>query len=198
MTLRRAYHSIRLLLIRSESGRAEYLKKKHVLGGVGVGCRWGPWLVPLYPELIILHDNVCVHKSAHIVVHDMMNNFLQRCAPKADFGSIEVLGPVEIHDNVYISMNATVMPNVEIGKNCIISAGAVVTGDIAENSIVAGNPAKVVGRFDAYLALRHINASKNRIFQNQHLPADVAEYAWDAFRKKHNRTNIERDMSCNS
>ena len=191
MRLNRLYHSIRLLLIRTETKRAEYLKKKNVLGGVGENCRWGPWLVPLYPELIILHDNVLVHKTAHIIVHDMMNNFLKRSVKGADFGSIEVLGPIEIHDNVYISMNATILPNVEIGKNSIISIGSVVMDDVPENSIVAGNPAKVVGRFDAYVALRRMNASKNKPFPNQELPKDVADYAWEQFYKKHRRSSNE-------
>lgn len=194
MTLKRAYHSIRLLLIRSEVGRAEYLKKKDILGGVGENCRWGPWLVPLYPELIVLHDNVCVHKTAHIVVHDMINRFLQRSVPNVDFGTGETLGPIEIDDNVYISMYATVMPNVRIGKNCIISAGSVVSGDIEENSIVAGNPAKVIGRFDSYVALRHISAAKNQEFRNQHLSNEAAENAWKIFRKKHKQSKTENEI----
>lgn len=187
MEINRLYHSIRLLLIRSEAKRAAYLKKHKILGGIGDNCRWGPWLVPLYPQLIILHDNVLVHKSARLVVHDMMNRFLYRCVKDVDFGGIEVLGPIEIHDNVYISMNACIMPNVEIGKNCIIGSGSVVTDNVPENSIVAGNPAKIVGRFDAFVALRRMAASKTRRFPNQHLPKDVAEFAWEQFYKKHTK-----------
>ena len=181
------YHSIRLLLIRSELKRAKYLKDHHVLGGIGSNCKWGPWLVPLYPELIVLHDNVCVHKTAHIVVHDMINVFLKKSIPGANFGSGEVLGPIEIHDNVYISMNAMIMPNVRIGRNSIISAGSIVMDDVPENSIVSGNPAKIVGRFDAYVALRRMNASKNQPFPNQHLPKEVAEQAWKHFYQKHRK-----------
>lgn len=185
MTPKRLYHSIRLMFIRSESKKAEYLKRNKILGGVGENCRWGPWLIPLYPELIILHDNVLVHKTAHLTVHDMMNNFLKRCVKNVDFGSIEVLGPIEICNNVYICMNSIIMPNVKIGNNCIISAGSVVTDDVPDNSIVAGNPAKVVGRFDAFVALRRMTASKNRKFRNQHLPKDVADYVWEQFKNKH-------------
>lgn len=187
MRFNRLYHSVRLLLAGGETKKAAYLKRKHLLGGMGDNCRWGPWVLPLYPKLIILHDNVLVHKTAHIVTHDMINNFLSRSVKNADFGSKEVLGPIEIHDNVYISMNAMIMPNVEIGKNCIISACSVVTDDVPENSIVAGNPAKVIGRFDAYVALRRMNASKNLPFPNQDLPEDVADHAWELFYKKHKK-----------
>ena len=187
MTPNRLYHSLRLLLLRSESKRAEYLKKNKILGGIGDNCRWGPWLMPLYPELIILHDNVLVHKTAHLVVHDMMNNFLKRCMKNVDFGSIEALGPIEIGNNVYVSMNSLIMPNVKIGNNCIISAGSVVTNDVPDNSIVAGNPGEVVGRFDAFVVLRRMTASKNKVFRNQHLPKEVADYAWEQFNKKHQK-----------
>ena len=46
-----------------------------------------------------------------------------------------------IGDNVRIGSNATILP-VKIGNNVIIGAGAVVTKDIPDNSIVKGNPAK--------------------------------------------------------
>lgn len=48
-----------------------------------------------------------------------------------------------VEDGVSIGSNATILP-VKIGKNSIIGAGSVVTKDVPENSIVAGNPAKVV------------------------------------------------------
>jgi acetyltransferase-like isoleucine patch superfamily enzyme len=53
-------------------------------------------------------------------------------------------GPVEIGNNVWIGDKATILPGVTIGDNCIVAANAVVTKSIPENSIVAGNPAKVI------------------------------------------------------
>lgn len=38
-----------------------------------------------------------------------------------------------------------VLPNVNIGKNCVIGAGAIVTHSIPDNSVVAGVPARVIG-----------------------------------------------------
>ena len=51
---------------------------------------------------------------------------------------------VNIGDNVWIGDKATILPNVTIGKGCIIAANAVVTRDIPEYSIAAGVPAKVI------------------------------------------------------
>lgn len=184
MTFKRFYHSLRLLTIRDEYKRADYLRIHNIFGGIGEDCQWGPWLLPLYPELIKLGNNVTVHKTAQIVVHDMINNFLQRCNPNVDYGSVEALGPVEINDNVYISMGVIILPNTKIGSNCIISAGSVVHDDIPDNSIVAGNPAKVIGRFDAFAALRKMNSRNNPVFKNQFISQDVSEKAWSLFYNK--------------
>ncbi len=47
-----------------------------------------------------------------------------------------------IEDRVSIGSSATILGGIKIGKNSIIGAGSVVTKDVEENSIVAGNPAK--------------------------------------------------------
>lgn len=48
-----------------------------------------------------------------------------------------------VGENTRIGSNATILP-VNIGKNCIIGAGSVVTKDIPDNSTVCGNPAKIL------------------------------------------------------
>ena len=53
-------------------------------------------------------------------------------------------GPVHIGENVWIGDKVTILPNVKIGKGCIIAANAVVTKDIPEYSVAAGIPAKVI------------------------------------------------------
>lgn len=52
--------------------------------------------------------------------------------------------PINIGNNVFIGMNSIIMKGVSIGNNCVIGAGAVVTKSIPSNSIVAGNPAKII------------------------------------------------------
>ena len=53
-------------------------------------------------------------------------------------------GPVFIGDNVWIGDKATILPNVTIGKGCVIAANAVVTKDVPEYSVVAGVPARII------------------------------------------------------
>lgn len=52
--------------------------------------------------------------------------------------------PLTIGDNVWIGMNAVILPGVSIGSNVVIGANTVVNQDIPNNVIVAGNPCRIV------------------------------------------------------
>ena len=52
--------------------------------------------------------------------------------------------PVKIGNDVWIGANVTILPGVEIGNNVVIAAGAVVTKNIPDNSLVGGVPAKLI------------------------------------------------------
>ena len=52
--------------------------------------------------------------------------------------------PVEIGRNCWIGANCVICPGVHIGNNAVIGAGSVVTEDIPENVVAAGNPCKVI------------------------------------------------------
>ena len=69
--------------------------------------------------------------------------------------------PLKICENVSIGARAIIMPGVgEIGKNAIISAGAVVTQNVPENVVVAGNPAKIVAKVPKsgrHIHVNHVN-----------------------------------------
>lgn len=60
----------------------------------------------------------------------------------------EAVTPVHIKDNAWIGDRATVLKGVTIGENSIVAANAVVTKDVPDNVVVAGNPAKVVKQLD--------------------------------------------------
>lgn len=53
-------------------------------------------------------------------------------------------GPVEINDGSWIGIGVSILPNVRIGRNCVIGAGSVVTHDIPDFSIAVGVPARVI------------------------------------------------------
>jgi maltose O-acetyltransferase len=56
----------------------------------------------------------------------------------------EVAKSITIEDNVWIGGGAILLPGVRIGRNAVVGAGAVVSRDVPANTIVAGNPARVI------------------------------------------------------
>lgn len=56
----------------------------------------------------------------------------------------EYAKPIVIGDNCWLASNVTVCGGVNIGEGCVIGAGSVVTRDIPENSLAAGNPCRVI------------------------------------------------------
>lgn len=97
---------------------------------------------PSHCFLITIGDNVTFAPRVHILAHD---------ASTKRFLGYTKIGLVNIGNNVFIGANSTVLPNVKIGDNCIIGAGCVVTKNIPGNSVVAGNPMRVICTYDEYM-----------------------------------------------
>jgi acetyltransferase-like isoleucine patch superfamily enzyme len=55
-----------------------------------------------------------------------------------------IAGCVEIGDGTFIGTNATILPRLRIGRWVTIGAGAVVTKDVPDFSVVVGNPARII------------------------------------------------------
>ena len=102
------------------------------------------------PYLLEIGNKVQITKGVTILTHGYDWSVF-----KGLYGS--VLGKAQkvvIGDNVFVGRNATIMGNVHIGNNVIIGANAVVTKDIPENSVVAGNPARVISSLEDYYKKR--------------------------------------------
>ena len=144
----RLKQTIGLLLRRGSVARGRYLREKHIFAEVGERLRFQPRLIPLYPELIKLHNNIMVAAGVRFVTHDASYAVLNRM----EIGHFpERVGCIEVMDNVFIGYNVTILPNVKIGQNCIIGAGSTVTKDLEPNGVYAGTPAKRIGSFDEYV-----------------------------------------------
>ena len=57
---------------------------------------------------------------------------------------LEYAFPIKVGNNVWFGGNVVVLPGVTIGNDCVIGAGSVVTKDIPDNVIAAGNPCKII------------------------------------------------------
>jgi len=55
-----------------------------------------------------------------------------------------VPGKIHIKKNAWIGANATILPGVTIGENAVVAAGAVVSKDVADHTVVGGVPAKFI------------------------------------------------------
>lgn len=64
--------------------------------------------------------------------------------PKARRGYMAKAAPVRIGNDVWIGGNVTILPGVTIGNNVVVAAGAVVTKDVPDNSLVGGVPARII------------------------------------------------------
>ncbi|MDL1911672.1 acyltransferase [Chloroflexi bacterium CFX6] len=83
---------------------------------------------------IFFGNNVAISKG--VTFRDSDNHSIDRKTP--------ISAPIVVEDNVWIGLNATILKGVHIGHGSVIAAGAVVTRDVPENSLVGGVPAKVI------------------------------------------------------
>jgi acetyltransferase-like isoleucine patch superfamily enzyme len=95
---------------------------------------------------IKIGDNVLIASKVFITDHSHGNITKEELAIPPVKRKVVSKGPVIIGNNVWIGEGVAIMPNVKIGENSIIGANSVVTKDIPKNSVVAGNPAKIIKR----------------------------------------------------
>ena len=105
-----------------------------VLTGIGLYIQEGA----LIQQSAAIGDNASIHMGA-LIAHESYigaSSFIAH--------AVSVSGCVDIEDGTYVGTNATILPNLTIGRWSVIGAGSVVTRDVPEYTVVAGNPAKVI------------------------------------------------------
>ncbi|MDB8438117.1 acyltransferase [Turicibacter sanguinis] len=120
----------------------KYLKKIGMKIGEEVYI-WSPLQTTIdesRPYLLEIGNNVNITTGVRILTHGYDWSVLKSITGKV-YGSA---GKIKIGNNVFIGMNAIILKGVTIGDNVIIAAGSVVTHDIPNDTVVAGNPAKKI------------------------------------------------------
>jgi len=102
------------------------------------------------PYLVKIGDFVKITKGVTILTHGYDWSVLRK-----EYGEILAsAGKVTIGNNVFIGMNTTILKGTVIGNNVIIGANSLVSKDIPNNVVAAGNPAKTIMTLDEYLIKR--------------------------------------------
>jgi maltose O-acetyltransferase len=96
--------------------------------------------------LCTILDNNEVHIGQHVMIGPAVQIYTAAHLLQAEYRiqGWEVAKPIVIEDNTWVGGGAIILPGVRIGRNAVVGAGAVVTRSIPANTIVAGNPAKVI------------------------------------------------------
>ena len=103
---KRILYSILLNLLPSSIKRTEFLRRHHIFGSMGEGCILQLRKIPLYPQLIHLHNNVKIAPSVKLVCHNRCDYILNTLYASNDYN--EQVGCIEIMDKVFIGSNTRV------------------------------------------------------------------------------------------
>ena len=130
--------------------------KKLIKRGLKVGENFnrqqGCFIDPTHCWLIEIGNNVTMSIRVVLMAHD--------ASTKNSLGYTKI-GKIKIKDNVFLGANTIVLQNVTIGKNSIIGANSVVTKDVPPNSVVAGNPARIISSIKEYKEKNETQMSNN-------------------------------------
>ena len=108
---------------------------------------------------ITIGDDVTLAPRVHILAHD--------ASTKMHLGYTRI-GKVKIGNRVFIGASSTILPGVTIGNNVVIGAGSVVSRDVPDGVVAVGNPAKVVGSLDDFLARRKAEMTAVPLFDESY------------------------------
>ncbi len=89
---------------------------------------------------VVVEENVMVASGAYITDSDWHDHYDRISQGRG--------APVRIRENAWIGDGAVICKGVTVGRNAIVGAGSVVTADVPDNAVSAGNPARVVKSLD--------------------------------------------------
>ena len=97
-----------------------------------------------YGQTIIDYAPVTIGDNAFIGPRACFNTLVDDLTPEMKDGSKPFALPITIGKNVWFGSEVKVCAGVTIGSGCVIGAGSVVTTDIPDNCLAAGDPARVI------------------------------------------------------
>jgi acetyltransferase-like isoleucine patch superfamily enzyme len=118
-----------------------------------IGHRFRIWNNSVIDYGSVIGDNVRIHCNAYIAQHTVIEDdvFLAPGVTVANdlhpICTYDMRGPT-IRRRARIGCNVTLLPRIMIGESAVVGAGSVVTRDVPDRMVVAGNPARLVCSID--------------------------------------------------
>ncbi len=154
---------------------ARYLKKKGALHAQGVDCFIAKSANIPDPYLLSIGNNVWITSGCQLICHDASVIMINRMRT----GHLDRVGPIVMGDNTFLGNNVIVLPETKIGSRAIVGAGSLVTKDIPDNTVHAGNPARFICSFDDYV---------------RKIEQGTQQYPWKELLQKHETHVYDPDL----
>ncbi len=186
----RLYQTLHLFMMLDPYKRSKFYKDNNIFKSMGEHCLIMDRKVPLYARLISLGDNVQIASGVSFITHDithLMLNNMKKLSTNGGQTYNEMLGCIEIGNNVFIGTGTKILFNTKIESNVIIGAGSIVTHDIPDNSVVGGTPAKVIESMEEYLSKR----DKKEMYPaemssvNESINDELEDWCWERHKIEH-------------
>lgn len=139
----RLFRKLRVLILKLFG--AELHWTSHIYSSANI---WAPWNLKMGANSTLGPQVDCYNQGKITIgANTVISQKAYLCASTHDYSKIDfplVLKPITIGDGVWIAADAFIGPGVVISNNAIVAARSVVVKDVKINSIVGGNPAKLI------------------------------------------------------
>lgn len=115
------------------------------VGGVVIGVNTLVGIGSIVIGPVTIGDNVIM--AQHVVLSGLNHSYEDVTLPIRN--QPVTTRPIEIGDECWIGANVTITAGVRIGKHSVVAGGSVVTRDVPPYTVVGGNPARILKRYDA-------------------------------------------------
>ena len=130
------------LIYKKVFGLEKYLRRKGAV--IGDRCKIYSDISTTESYLITIGSDTTISNDVSFITHD--NSVCKVCDDWTD-----VFGSIAVGDRCFIGSRSTILYGVSLANNTIVAAGSVVTKSVGqEGMIIAGNPARIIGKVDDF------------------------------------------------